>query len=122
PLSRDPLLGRRIPLPLLGPMPNPLITFEGTSDADNQAVVGGRVVPPDTNGDVGLNHYVQWNNLVFEVFNKDGSTALGPLAGNALFTGFGGPCETNNDGDPIVLYDRFADRWLLSQFSINEGT
>lgn len=35
--------------------------------------------------------------------------------------GFGGPCQDNNDGDPIVLYDHLADRWLLSQFSINEG-
>ncbi len=104
------------------PMPSPLLTFEGTSDADNQALVGFRTVPPDTNGDVGPNHYVQWNNLVFEVFDKNGNTVLGPLPGNTLFAGFGGPCEATNDGDPNVVYDQLADRWVLTQFAINEGT
>ena len=44
-----------------------------------------------------------------------------PLPGRAIWTGFGGFCEINNDGDPIVLYDHLADRWLLSQFSVDEG-
>lgn len=79
------------------------------------------MAPPDTNGDVGPNHYVQWNNLTFEVFNKSGVSVLGPRRGNLLFTGFGGVCETTNDGDPIVLYDQFADRWILSQFAIDTG-
>ena len=38
---------------------------------------------------------------------------------NTLWTGFGGPCQTRNDGDPIVLYDQMADRWFLSQFAFN---
>ena len=51
-------------------------SFEGTSDADNLAVLGFRVVPPDTNGDVGRRYYAQMNNLVFEIFEKD----RGPVA------------------------------------------
>ena len=35
----------------------------------------------------------------------------------AVDGGFGGACETTNDGDPVVLYDQFADRWLISQFT-----
>src|SRR6266540_2819073 len=121
PTTRD-ALARKTGLGPVAPMPSPLVTFEGTSDDDNQALVGFRVVPPDTNGDVGPNHYVQWNNLVFEVFDKSGNTVLGPLPGNTLFAGFGGPCESTNNGDPVVLYDQLADRWVLSQFAINQGT
>jgi hypothetical protein len=120
-LAADPLLRGYVP-GKQDPMPDPILTFEGTSDADNEAVVGTRVVPPDTNGDVGPNHYVQWNNLVFEIFDKNGASLVGPLAGNSLFTGFGAPCETTNNGDPTVLYDQLADRWVLSQFAINSGT
>jgi Carboxypeptidase regulatory-like domain/S-layer homology domain len=93
------------------------LQFDGTSDDDNQDVVGGRVVPPDTEGDVGPNHYMQWNNLVFEIFDKSGNTVLGPLPGNAFWEGLGGFCETQNDGDPIVVYDQLADRWMVSQFA-----
>jgi hypothetical protein len=109
----------------------PSLSFEGLSDDDNATTVGYRVVPPDTNGDIGPNHYVQFINSIFAVWNitrdangapTDAKLASGfPKAGNAVWTGFGGPCETNNDGDPIVLYDHLAGRWLLSQFSINEG-
>jgi hypothetical protein len=104
--------------------PAPLLSFEGLSDDDNAAVIGGRVVPPDTEGDVGPSHYVQWINLIFAIYDKTTGTIVaggGPFAGNTVWAGFGGPCQDNNDGDPIVLYDHLADRWLFSQFSINEG-
>jgi hypothetical protein len=109
----------------------PGLSFEGLSDDDNAATIGGRVVPPDTNGDIGPDHYVQTINSIWAVWNisraPDGtptgaSMASGyPKGGNSFWTGFGGPCEANNDGDPIVLYDHLADRWFVSQFSINEG-
>ena len=81
------------------------------------------VLPPDTNGDVGPNHFVQWVNLSFAVYSKgSGSTQpallYGPAAANTLWSGFGGPCETRNDGDPIVRYDHLADRWVMSQLAI----
>jgi hypothetical protein len=76
--------------------------------------------PPDTNGAVGLNQYVQWVNTSFAVFNKStGALIAGPIAGNQLWAGFGGGCQTNNDGDPIVLYDKAANRWLFAQFSVS---
>jgi len=99
----------------------PTVNVPGLSDDDNAAVVGGRIVPPDTNGDVGPNHYFQYINLIYAVYNKAGVRLAGPFAGNAFWQGFGGPCQTNNDGDPIVLYDHLADRWFASQFSIGEG-
>jgi Abnormal spindle-like microcephaly-assoc'd, ASPM-SPD-2-Hydin len=75
--------------------------------------------PPDTNGAVGTTQYVQWVNAEFAVFDKvTGALVAGPTDGNALWAGFGGGCETNNDGDPIVQYDKLANRWILTQFSI----
>jgi subtilisin-like proprotein convertase family protein len=109
----DPVVQATLPPPLT---PSATRTFEGISNEDNFNVLGFRVVPPDTNGDVGPNDYVQTINLLFEVFTKTGTPRLGPITISSLFAGFGGPCETD-DGDPVVLYDPLADRWLLSQFS-----
>ena len=75
--------------------------------------------PPDTNGAVGATQYVQWVNTAFAVFDKAGGLVLGPTAGNSLWSGFGGGCQTNNDGDPIVQYDKIANRWIFTQFSVS---
>jgi hypothetical protein len=77
--------------------------------------------PPDTVGAVGDTQYVQWVNTYFAVFNKStGAIAAGfPKAGNSPWVGFGGGCQTNNDGDPIVQYDKLAKRWILTQFSVS---
>jgi hypothetical protein len=75
--------------------------------------------PPDTNGDVGPNHYVQTVNTDFAIYNKSGTLLYGPAAINTLWSGFGGGCQTNNDGDPTVVYDRIANRWIISQFSVS---
>jgi len=91
--------------------PPTIANFEGLDNVNN-------VLPPDTNGDIGPNHYVQIVNLSFAVYNRNGNLLLGPFNNNTIFQGFGGPCETTNNGDPIVLYDHLADRWLLSQFAI----
>lgn len=79
--------------------------------------------PPDTNGAVGATQYVQWVNESFAVFNKTtGSAVEGPIAGNQLFQTLGGPCAVNNDGDPIAQYDKVNDRWILTQFSVTNGS
>lgn len=94
-----------------------LENFEGVSEADN-AVVAQVVVPPDANGDVGPNHYVQWVNLAAKIFDKNGNLLLGPVPGNFFFQGLGGPCEQFNDGDPVTLYDHLANRWVVMQFTL----
>lgn len=74
--------------------------------------------PPDTVGDVGPNHYVQMVNSRFQVFNKmTGASVFGPVNINTLWAGFGGPCQTQNAGDPVVLHDQMADRWMITQFT-----
>ncbi len=77
-------------------------------------------IPPDTNGAVGLTQYVQWVNLSFAVYDKQTTNiTLGPALGKTLWSGFGGDCEATNNGDPIVVYDKLADRWIFSQFSVS---
>src|SRR5207253_3923352 len=88
------------------------IAFDGVPVCGAAA---GCWAPPDTVGAAGATQYVQWVNTAFAVFNKStGAMATGfPMAGNAPWSGFGGGCETNDDGDPIVQYDKAANRWIL---------
>lgn len=79
--------------------------------------------PPDPNGDVGPNHYVQMVNSQIQIWNKQGTSLAGPVNINTLWvngttagTGFD-QCRTQNAGDPIVLYDQEADRFMISQFT-----
>lgn len=95
----------------------PLANFEGLSNQDNFNVFGFRVNPPDPNGEVGPNHYVEMVNLVFAVYDKQGNLLLGPVDTGTLWSGFAIPDCTDPSGDPIVVYDQFADRWILSQFT-----
>ncbi len=76
------------------------------------------VYPPDTDGAVGPNHYFQMINLSFAIWDKEGTKLYGPVDNSTLWEGFIGAWTGSNDGDPIVLYDVNADRWVASQFAI----
>lgn len=91
--------------------------FPGASNNDNGAILGFLVAPPDTDGQVGPNHYVQMINLLTTIFDKSGNKMSGPFPSNALWAGIGGNCEAYNQGDPVVLYDDQEDLWLVSQFA-----
>ena len=82
----------------------PLNSWEGIDELSQGAS------PPDPSGAVGLNHYVQMVNTAMQVFDKNGKSLYGPTSLSSVFPG------SDNEGDPIVLYDQFADRWLISQF------
>lgn len=91
--------------------PAPLLSFEGVG---NPTGCGG-CSPPDVVGDVGLNHYVQMVNATkVAIFDKDGNSLNTPFNLGDLWPS--GNCASNA-GDPIVVYDEMADRWLLSQFA-----
>ncbi|HNB52035.1 MAG TPA: hypothetical protein PK530_08840, partial [Anaerolineales bacterium] len=97
-----------------GETPNPLFTFEAQGNFN-------QYTPPDTDGDVGPNHYIQMVNVSFTIYDKSGNLLAGPTPYNALFTGAGGNCQADNSGDPVVLYDELADRWILTQFAVTSG-
>ena len=73
--------------------------------------------PPDANGTVGPNHYMQTINTVYSIYDKAGTLVAGPTNMNLLFSGVHG--SEYNDGDPVVLYDDQADRWLAAEFAIS---
>ena len=98
-------------------IPAPLLTFEGMANQDNFNIFGFRINPGDPNGEVGPNNFVEMINLVFAVYDKAGNLLAGPIDTGSLWTDFAIPDCTDPSGDPVVLYDQFMDRWLLSQFT-----
>jgi hypothetical protein len=97
-----------------GKMPSPGLNFEGIDFPG----VNCNCAPPDTNGAVGLTQFVQIVNEGVEVFDKStGGSVLGPIGIESVWSGFGGVCENNGEGDPVALYDKLANRWVLSQFA-----
>jgi hypothetical protein len=112
PLAEDPVR-QRISIP---PRQSVGLSFEGVGQGQYGFEVTG--IPPDTNGAVGATQYVQWVNTSFAIFDKtSGALIAGPTDGNTLWSGFGNGCETDNDGDPIAIYDKIGNRWVLSQFA-----
>lgn len=95
-------------------MPGTSVNFEGTDNLDG-------FYPADPNGDVGPNHYVQTVNDQTQIFSKSGASVWGPRPTNVFFSGFGGACESDNDGDPVVKFDRMANRWVISQMAVTGG-
>jgi hypothetical protein len=98
-------------------MPPPIITFDGM----NLTQSGCGCQPPDSDGDVGPNHYVNAVNQSIKIFDKSGN----PLNGangttfDSFFAGLTGtPCgQSANVGDPFIFYDHQADRWVISDFA-----
>jgi len=96
------------------PAPPPIAVFEGL-DRFNW----GAGSPPDTNGDVGPNHYIETVNTSIGIFRKsDGFQEAAFTFDTFMSQGaFGNLCDTNNFGDPVVLYDTFEDRWVITDFA-----
>jgi len=112
PLLQDSMAAGRSRTQLSAPaLTAPILNFDGARTGVN---------PHDPIGDVGPSHYVQMINSVFTIYDKAGTVMAGPTAINSLWRSAGvltGPCATQNWGDPVVLYDPLADRWLLSQLA-----
>jgi hypothetical protein len=81
----------------------------------------GGAIPPDTNGSVGGTQFVEIVNVVYQVYDKTTGKPLlpQPVQINTIWTGFGGLCESTNGGDPVVLWDKLAQRWLVTQLAYN---
>jgi len=93
-----------------------LLTPATTANFDGIPSTGS--VPPDPSGAAGLTQYVEVVNTELAVYSKTGTTLLGPVPTNTLWAGFGGGCETNNNGDGTVVFDTINQRWVIQQFSV----
>ena len=116
----DPVLQKK-PGRVLAPVP--ILTFEGL-DLTNW----GAGWPPDVNGDVGRSnvgaenrgYYIQAVNTSFGIFDKATGTLVAATTFDDFFDGTGTPCDDSNMGDPIVLYDRYLDRWLITDYAFSD--
>lgn len=97
----DPIAQRQSGLKTMSP---PIANWQGLS---------GSGYPPDPSGAVSANYYFQAVNTQYRVYTKTGGAVVGggPFNLSSLWAG------STDDGDPIVMYDRYADRWFMSQFN-----
>lgn len=93
-----------------------LTSFDACTAADNTVLYGSTFAPPDPNMCVGPNHIVQMVNSAHKIFDKSGNLLTGPIKFSSIAT------TAQDDGDPIVLYDHLADRWMLLQFNLPSGS
>ncbi len=92
-----------------------LASFAGISQ-------GGSGYPPDTDGDISSNHFVQVVNSRYSVYDRSGTKILGPLSLSTLWNDLPGPWVGRDDGDPIILFDEQYQRWIITQFALpNSG-
>src|SRR3954451_6657984 len=96
------------------PAPSPNASFDGLDFAN-----WGAGHPPDPNGDVGPTYYIQTINSSIGVFRKSDSVRVAAFTFDTLMSqgSFGNLCDTDNFGDPVVLYDTFEDRWIITDFA-----
>src|SRR6266436_6495687 len=101
------------------PAPTPSASFAGLDFAN-----WGDGWPPDTNGDVGPNHYIETVNTSIGIYNKSTGVRLAAFSFNTLFSqaATGTPCDNSNQGDPVALYDALSDRWIVSDFAWSNYT
>ena len=124
PKHRDDKEQDKIPVPPKSGLPDTVEqtsivqTSSPTLDLTFDGLSANGSLPPDPNGAAGPNNFVEIVNQSIAVYNKTG-TKITSKTTNTLWTGFGGGCENNDDGDGTVAYDRLADRWVISQFSVS---
>ncbi len=91
----------------------PILSFAGMNLTSN-----GAGWPPDPNGDIGLNHYVQTVNTSIGIYNKTTGALVSATTFDAFFpSAVGSPCDATNNGDPIVLFDQINQRWFILDFA-----
>lgn len=98
-------------------------TFATTLGVNFAGIPFSGALPPDVNGDVGPDHFIEMVNASrVAIWDKAGTLLVGPFTLNTLWTGNpGSPCS-DGDGDPIAQYDELADRWFLSEFDLTGNT
>ncbi|HWX53658.1 MAG TPA: carboxypeptidase regulatory-like domain-containing protein [Verrucomicrobiae bacterium] len=112
--ANAPASTQEAPVTASAPAPSASNSFEGL-DFTNW----GAGHPPDTNGDVGPTYYIQTINTSVGIYNKSDGTRVAAFAFNTLMSqgALGNLCDTANFGDPVVVYDTFEDRWIITDFA-----
>ncbi len=98
----------------MAPAPAPLANFAGLDFS-----TWGAGHPPDTNGDVGPVYYIQSINSSIGIYRKSDGAQIAAFTLDTFMSqgNFGNLCDTDNFGDPVILYDTFEDRWVITDFA-----
>jgi hypothetical protein len=111
-LSYDPVLQTEV-LPEVATTNK--LNFDGIND--NQ---GGGFVPPDTNASVGTTQTVETVNVAYAVYDKTtGHQIMAPKNLQTLYQPLGGNCALGNLSDPTVVFDKVAQRWVITMVAFN---
>jgi hypothetical protein len=89
----------------------PWLNYEGVGNVNNGW-------PADPNGEVGPDHFVQFVNSSFAVWDKNGNLLYGPVDNKTIWSSLPGPWSSLVWSDPIFKYDHLADRWVVSSMSL----
>src|SRR4029453_806879 len=102
------------PSAISAPAPSPDSSFPGLDFAN-----WGQGHPPDTNGDVGPTYYIQTINVSIGIYDKSNGNRVAAFTFNSFMSQgkFGNLCDTDNFGDPVVVYDSFENRWFITDFA-----
>lgn len=102
------------PALVLGTMPTPTLSFDAMDFITN-----GSGHPPDTNGDVGVDYYLEAVNTSIGIYTKTTGAQAAAFTYNSFWSGAGTgtACDTSNQGDPIALYDTIGQRWIFTDFA-----
>ena len=126
--NQTPIQHRPDFVPHPGPTtPDPVLQTSPGTTAAPAAVTGFDGVafngyyPPDANSSVSLTQVVQTTNVMLAVYNKTGGLLKGPVALSTFFSGLGNLCDTTDGGDPVVLWDKIAHRWVITQIAYNQN-
>ncbi|MFL6246902.1 MAG: carboxypeptidase regulatory-like domain-containing protein [Thermoanaerobaculia bacterium] len=113
-LETTPVVSQSAVPSLNAPAPAPIATFAGLD-----FFTWGAGHPPDTVGDVGPAHYIQSINSAVGIYRKSDGVELAAFTLDTLMSqgNFGNICDTENFGDPVILYDTFEDRWIITDFA-----
>lgn len=107
PQGPDPVWQKNMGKSAAGGTKAPIVNFDAQTTTS---------YPPDCNGTIGPNHYMQTINLTYAIYNRSGTLVAGPTAMNTLFSGVTG--STYNNGDPLIHWDEQAQRWIAVEFSV----
>jgi len=88
----------------------PKVNFEGITEENSNSD------PPDVNGDIGKDYYMEIvNSTFFRVYDKTGQAVSNLISANSIWS----QVQQFSAGDPIILYDQEVDRWFLTEFPSN---
>jgi hypothetical protein len=93
-------------------------SFAGTDLTTAEALTGSAFAPPDTDGAIGLNHYVEFINGAFSVYNRDGTLAAPRISDQTFWTNAG--LSVSGLSDTRILYDTVSQRWFAAELTTAE--